>query len=159
MYDVKKLFIRNDRTRDPGGFTIIEVMMATAVMALVITTSITTMQRGFLALDTARNLTLASQVMQSEMEKTRMVPWATINAYPAGPTAVTIHPDFTSNPAIGSRFTLTREVAVVPTTTGVGMKQITFTITWKSYDARILSRSFITYYGEGGLYDYYFNSI
>ena len=47
-----------------GGFTIVEVMAAAVVMALAITTSITTLQRGFLALDSARNLTMAGQILQ-----------------------------------------------------------------------------------------------
>ena len=53
------------------GFTIVEVMMAAIVMAFAITTSITTMQRAFLAIDAARGVTYAGQIMQSELEKMR----------------------------------------------------------------------------------------
>ena len=128
-------------------------------MALAITTSITTLQRGFLSLDTARKMTIAGQIMQCEMEKIRMVPWATINAYPATLDPMPIDTTFTSNPAVGSDFTLRRDVDVITTTTGVGMKQITFTVAWKSYDGRTLSRNYTTYYGQNGLYDYYYNSL
>jgi Tfp pilus assembly protein PilV len=147
--------------RQPGrrAFTIVEVMFAAAVMALGITTSITTLQRGFLSLDTARKITIAGQILQCEMEKMRMVPWATINAYPATLDPMTIDTSFTSNPTVGSRFTLRREVDTIATTTGVGMKQITFAMSWKSYDGRTLTRKYTTYYGENGLYDYYYNSL
>ncbi len=140
--------------RGPRAFTIVEVMIAAGVMALVITSSITTMQSAFLALDSARNITSAGQIMQSELEKMRLKDWTTVSAYAAGPTAVTIDSSFTSNPAIGSRFTLTRTVADVHT----DMKSITLTIAWKSYDGRPFSRSYQTYYGRNGLYDYFYNS-
>lgn len=136
------------------GFTIVEVMVAAGVMALAITTSITTMQRAFLALDSARNITLAGQVMQSEFEKIRLKDWTTVSAYPSASTTLTIDSAFTSNPAVGNRFTLTRTVADVHT----DMKEITLTISWRGYDGRTFSRSYKTYYGKNGLYDYFFNS-
>jgi prepilin-type N-terminal cleavage/methylation domain-containing protein len=141
------------------GFTIVEVMMAAAVMALAIATSIAAMQRGFLSLDTARKLTTAGQIMQCEMEKMRMVKWSEINAYPTTLDPMPLDSIFTSDPAVASNFTLRRDIAVVPTTTGVGMKQITFTVSWKSYDGRVQSRNYTSYYGENGLYDYYYNQL
>lgn len=139
--------------------------MAVIVMAFAMTTSITTLQRGFLALDTARNITIAGQIMQSELEKMRLLPWATVDAYPASATAVPYdadHPEyfnidraFTSNTFIGNRFTLTRTVTLVKT----GLKQITMSVSWTSYDGRVLTRSYSTYYGQNGLYDYFYNSL
>jgi Tfp pilus assembly protein PilV len=137
-----------------SGFTIVEVMMAAAVMVLAITTSITTMQRALLSLDTARNLTIGGQIMQSEMEKMRLKDWTTISAYPAGPTTLTIDTVFTSNPIIGSRFRLSRAV----TTPETDMREIRLTITWRSIDGRTISRSYTTHYSRFGLYDYYYNN-
>ena len=144
--------------RPPRGpraaFTIVEVMIAAGVMALVLSSAVTTMQSAFMALDAARNVTSAGQIMQSELEKMRLKDWSVVNAYAAGPTTVTIDSSFTSNPAIGTRFALTRTVADVHT----DMKSITLTIAWKSYDGRPYSRSYQTYYGRNGLYDYFYNS-
>jgi hypothetical protein len=70
-----------------------------------------------------------------------------------------LDPIFAGNPAIASHFTLRRDAADVATSSGVGMKRITFTVSWKSYDGRTLSRNYTTYYGEHGLYDYYFNQL
>jgi hypothetical protein len=138
------------------GFTIAEVMIAAGVMALAITTSITTMQRAFLALDSARNITLAGQIMQGEFERLRLKAWTVIGAYPLLPetTTLTIDPIFTSNPAIGNRFTLIRSV----TENNSEMRKITLTISWRGYDGRPLSRFYTTYYGKNGLYDYFYNS-
>jgi hypothetical protein len=146
-----------------GGFTIVEVMMGAAVMVLAITTSITTLQSGFVALDTARNITLASQIMQSELERMRLKDWNTVNPYPAGPTTLRLVTDladltsttaFVPSAALASRFTLTRAVSDLHT----DMKKIVFTVTWTSYDARPQTRSYTAYYGKNGLYDFYYNT-
>lgn len=134
--------------------------MAATVMALGISSAILVMQRGFSSLDTARCLGYASQIMQSEMEKVRLTPWGNGTAAGNGTTGVTAIPTtaqsiaidsaFFNNNDLGSRMTLTQKATDVHT----GMILITFTITWKSYDGRTLQRTYITYYGQKGLYDY-----
>ena len=138
------------------AFTIAEVMIAAGVMALAITTSITTMQRAFLALDAARSITLAGQIMQSEFEKMRLKDWTVVGVYPLEPTKTTLTIDsiYTNNPAIKNRFTLVRSVSEIRT----DMRKITLTISWRGYDGRPLSRFYTTYYGKNGLYDYFYNS-
>ncbi len=137
-----------------SGFTILEVMMAAIVMAFAITTSITTMQRGFLTLDTARNTTIAGQIMQSEFEKMRLAPWTTVDAYASSTNPLAVDSSFTANAYIGTRFTMARTVTLIRT----GMKQITLTVTWRNYNGRSISRSYSSYYGQNGLYDYFYNS-
>jgi Tfp pilus assembly protein PilV len=141
---------RKSRREISVGFTIAEVMVAACVMALAITTSITTMQRAYLALDAARGTSYAAQMMQTEMEKIRLQNWTTVSGYSATSTPVTIDSSFTSNSYIGNRYTMTRTATPVHT----GMMQITLTISWATYDGRTLSRSYTTYYGHNGLYDY-----
>lgn len=158
-HPLRRSHARKSPLRSQKGFTLVEVAMGSIVMVLAITTAITTLQRGFLSLDTARKLTLAGQILQCEVEKMRMVPWATVNAYPTSPTALTIDTTFTSNPAVGNKFSLSRNVVTLTTGTTAGMKEITYTVNWTTVDGRTLSRSYVTYYGEKGLYDYYFNSI
>src|SRR4051812_36537937 len=65
------------------GFTILEVMSAATILVLVIATSLTVLQRGMRAVDTARNMTLASQISQSELEVMRLQNWSQISALPA----------------------------------------------------------------------------
>lgn len=60
------------------GFTLVEAMVAAIVLVLVIVPAITTLQRGFQSLDSARNPTTASQLMQSEMERLRLKNWSQI---------------------------------------------------------------------------------
>ncbi|MEO7412343.1 MAG: hypothetical protein ABIZ81_03210 [Opitutaceae bacterium] len=136
--------------------------MAAAVMALALTSSLVAMGRAFAPLDSARCISYASQIMQSEMEKMRLTSWGNgtaagngttgITSYPATPTVVNFSTSgFTSAADLGSRMSMTRTASNVHT----GMIQITLTITWTTSDRRTLSRSYITYYGEKGLYDFF----
>ena len=128
--------------------------MAVAVLALAITTAITTLQRSFLQLDTARNLEIASAIMQCEIEKERLLSWAQLNNVAYTPV---IDPTFARNPAIGSRFTLSRTLTTVASRSGQVM-QIKLTVQWRAYDGRNISRSYLTYYTQGGLYAYFYTN-
>lgn len=152
------LLIRNpatpDRTRTGGrmhaAFTILEVMVATIVLVFAITSSITVMQSGFQALDTARNLTIAGQIMENEMESLRLKNWPQIQALQdGGNNTVTLDPSFG---AVATRFTCTRTIIDLKT----AMKQITLTTTWKGVDGRAHTVSYLTRYGKNGLNDYYY---
>ncbi len=134
------------------AFTLVEVAMAVIVLALALTTSLTAMQRAFLQFDAARNLEIAANILQCEMEKQRLMNWTAINN--AGYVPV-IDASFARNPAIGGRFTLSRTVATLASRSGQ-MVQITLTVRWRGYDARTLTRSYTTYYTQGGLYEYFY---
>ena len=138
--------------RNQRGFTIVEVGVAAFVMAMAISSSIVAMQRAFVSIDTARNLTLAGQIMQSELEKIRLRDWATISSYSEEPTDISIEEEFTA--AVGSRFKLQR----VATTPESDMRMIKLTATWRSFEGREFSREYVTYYARYGIYDYFYNS-
>ena len=127
--------------------------MAVFILALALTTSLAALQRAFLQLDTARNLEIAANILQCEMEKERLFNWT--QASDAGFVPV-IDPSFARNPAIAGRFTLSRSVAVLAAHSGQEL-QITLTITWRGYDGRSLARSYTSYYTQGGLYAYLYN--
>src|SRR5512141_2337344 len=148
------------RFRSTRAFTILEVAFAAAVMALAISTSIVVMGRGFNSLDSARCISYASQIMQSEMERMRLTQWGDgttagtgptgVSAYPTTATAVTIDSSFTPAGDVGSRMTMTRTATDIHT----GMIKIQLTITWHTFDGRAMSRTYTTYYAKNGLYDF-----
>ena len=72
---VSAAYHRQPHVGRQAGFTLIEVCLATFVMIFGIATSLIVMQTGFKALDVARDSTLASQIMQSEIERIRLLPW------------------------------------------------------------------------------------
>jgi len=134
------------------GFSLVEVMIAAIVMVLAIVTSITTLQRGLRSVDTARGLTFASQVMQSELESLRLKSWAQIQALQdSGETAVEVA---TVSGAPSASFSCQRTIRDLKT----DMKEITLESTWRGSDGRTHSARFITRYGKSGLYDYFYTA-
>lgn len=157
------------RRRRHDGFTIVEVAMASFIMAFGIATSIIAMQAGYKHIDLARGTTLASQIIQSEMERLRMMSWTNISnlatatdttePFPAGSPAgvemfdgATFFSDLTN---IGGRYTITRTVTD-DSTRPTEVKNIKISVRWQSYDLRWHERSFTAIYAKNGLYDYYY---
>lgn len=141
---------------------LLETMIAAFVMVAVIATSITTLQQGLRALDTARSTTIAAQVLQSVMEDLRLQTWSQIEALAAQSDNgtdgnVTIGTSFTgSNPIAAnvlSRFTVSRTISDHPSRSG--MKQIVLVATWRGIDGRVHRVNYTSCYGQNGLYDYY----
>jgi prepilin-type N-terminal cleavage/methylation domain-containing protein len=168
---------RGRRFPSKRGFTVIEVMCAVAVMALAIGTSITTLQVGYRAIDTARNTTIASQVLQSMIEDIRLLTWAQVSnttlmpdlsgqALAAFDLDTTNHyqsksiTDFSSNAAaMLSRFRFSRTISDVAGRTDVSgastMKVIVLTATWTGIDGLRHTVEYTSYYAKDGLYAYY----
>lgn len=163
------------------AFTLVEVMVSTFVMIFAICSAIIVLQSGFKAMDTARNTTLASQIMQSEMERVRLLPWDTttpqLNAngqplrdasnniilkpaiirLPASEEIdlLTIFPAGETTNRLISRFTVTRTATDVPGQVGE-VRLITIQVTWTGLDGTPHTRISSTHYAKNGLYDYYY---
>lgn len=153
---------RPRRQRRKRGFTIAEVMMATMVMAFSIATSVTAIEQGFHALDTARNTTIAAQVLQSVMEDLRLQTWAQITTLEAATNNgqagnVTIDSSFSGYNATAasvlSHFSVTRTISDVATQTN--MKTILLQATWTGMDGRSHTLVYRSYYAKDGIYDFY----
>jgi hypothetical protein len=123
-------------------------------MVMGIATSIIAIQSGFRHLDLARGTTLASQIIQSEMERIRMMNWTAVAALPATQTfdGGTF---FSSSAAVVGRFTVTR-TRVPDTTRPTEVMNISVSVQWNTYDGRPHTRSFNSIYAKSGLYDYYY---
>ena len=128
--------------------------MASFIMAFGIATSIVAMQSGYRHIDLARGTTLASQIIQSEMERLRMMSWTMINALPATETFDGAA-FFSEHANIDGVYTITRTVADDGTRAGE-VKNINISVRWRTYDLRWHQRSFNAIYAKNGLYDYYY---
>lgn len=132
------------------GFSLVEVAMAAFVLTFALTSSIMVLRSGFRAIDTARGITLASQILQSEMESLRLKSWSDIKGLAASQTYKTTV--FTAAPSLAEKYDITRTIKDV----GTDMREITLAVTWKSSDGLSHTRTFRTVYGKNGLYDYYY---
>lgn len=128
--------------------------MAAGVVALVLVTSLSTIQAGFANLHGARSATLAGQILQCELERLRLKDWTTVSAYAASST-LALSGQFASDPSTAGKFTLTRSVDTVRT----DLRKISYSVSWRTLDGRTLSRSLMTYYGRNGMSDSYYNSL
>jgi len=149
------------------GFTLIEVLAAAFVMTVAIGSSLIVLGRGFASLDSARCVSYASQIMQSEFEKMRLTTWTDVRTnYSPGVDAdhatvadVTIDPAYFNVGDVGSRMTMKRSAYWAPGHDGVTgdheVVLVKLTIEWSTRDRRTLHRSYVTYYGMAGLYDYF----
>lgn len=159
-----------------GGFTLVEVMVAAVVMLMAIVGMMQVITYGSEMLDLARKQTLAMQIVHGQLDNLRLSDWTTISAYPAsrtvnvdasnqttnisygfvfGPVKTSNNPgdvDLTDNvltlPELATGFTCTRTVTTVRT----DLKQITFSVAWRSNTGRQYTRSGSTYFGRNGLY-------
>lgn len=144
------------------GFTVFEVLLAATMLVLVISTSLSVLQSGMRAVDTARNTTLASQICQSAIEVHRLQNWTQISALPSSAT-VSVPSVISSGTgttldttlsAFTSLFTCTRTV----TTPKTNMRVITITVSWRGNDGRAHSVSTQARYAKNGLNDYIYVS-
>jgi Tfp pilus assembly protein PilV len=133
------------------GFTLVEVMIAGLILLLGIGSAIVALQRGLQAIDTARNLSYASQLMQSEFENLRLKSWAQLQQLQD--SAGTSVPTQTV-PGINKSFTCTRTIRDLK----ADMKEIALRSSWRGYDGREHSVQFVTRYGRSGLYDYFYTA-
>jgi len=142
-----------------GGFTLLEVAMATFVLTFGLASGLIALQAGLKTLDVARGTTLASQLLQSEMENLRLQSWSDIESR-EGTSNVDLTVLLSDQPearavADGFEFVLTRTVQDVAGREG-DMMELILRATWKTMDGRTLNRSFRTIYTRNGLYDYYY---
>jgi hypothetical protein len=112
------------------------------------------MQSGFKHLDLARGTTIASQIIQSEMERIRLMSWTGVCALPTTQTFDGgVH--FSSSSDVVGKYVVTRTRtpdAARPTE----VMEIGVSVLWRTYDGRPHTRSFNAIYAKNGLYDYYY---
>jgi len=164
------------------GFTIMEVALASTVLALTLVGMIGVVESGSQMLDLSRKQTIASQILHGEIDQLRLQSWQTISGYTSAnvasttfgygaSTSLTTGNDTffaiynTMYPNAQRIFTLTRTVACIqpsanPNLNSTGIHystpplllQVTFTITWNGVTGRPYSRTATTFVGFNGIY-------
>lgn len=127
------------------AFTLVEVMVASLVLVFGIVSAISALQSGVKAMDRSRKLTLATQLLQTEMERLRLKSWTQLDAL-AGTS--TFAPDADTPGA--TAFTCTRSI----TSPKSDLREITLTAEWRGSDGRPQTARLITRYSKHGLNDY-----
>ena len=149
------------------AFSLVEVMFAASVLVLAICSSLVVLQHGMRAIDNARYTTLAGQILQSQMEKLRLLTWTQLTHPTYGPVAFpTFTPDLTSTASAqmnrfvagGQAGKCAQSIVDAPSPFNATMKEITLTATWKGIDGRMHTLSYVTYYGKNGISDFFYTT-
>jgi type II secretory pathway pseudopilin PulG len=152
-------FHRRHRSR---AFTLFEVMLAASIMLFAIATSLAALYYSFQMVDDARYTTLAGQILQSQMEKLRLLTWAQLTDPTYGPGAsgnTTFTPDNTlATPELTHFTTLTQTLSDPPAPFAGTMKDITLQATWQDSFGRQHSLTYTTRYGEDGISDFFYTT-
>lgn len=125
-------------------------MVASSVLALGVGGAFVTLQRSLTSIAQARQLDAASQLMQAELERLRLLNWNQLQALQdSGRTSIAVPPsgDF-------ARFTCERRIRDLRD----GMKEITLVAAWGGLDGRAHQASLVTRYSRSGLNDYFYTT-
>ena len=149
---------RKPRPMKAAAFTLVEVGVAAAVLALGLVGMIQIVVSGSQMLDLARKQNIAMQIIHGQMDQIRLKTWPELNLYPydrdqsvlvsAGDNAGLGFMFGSNLPAIAKGFRCTRSLSSVRT----DLLQVTFTVTWTASTGRSYSRKGTTYLGKNGLY-------
>ncbi len=124
-------------------------MAASCVLMLGLGGTVLTVKTSLETISHSRHLGVASQVMQSEIERLRLRSWTQLQAIQdSGDTAVALN----ELPA-GSTLSCTRRIVDLRD----GLKEITIETRWGG-DRRSHSARLVTRYARSGLNDYFYTS-
>ena len=168
--------IRSTRALSNGGYTIVEVLMATAILGIGFIGLIQGMTIGSEELDTSRKQQVATQIVSAEIERLRGGSWTTVANLPAT-ASITINnsgvisgdqssfalSNYTAssaddNVALSSlakgftcSFVETRLRPALATAATATFVKVVYTISWTSNTGRVYSRNTEVYVGKNGL--------
>ena len=129
-----------------AAFTIVEVMIAMVIFAIVIASGFACLKSGLSLMENARHNTRSSQIMQSEIERIRSLPWDEVIAL-SDDDDVELGSTFIG--ALYNSYTMER------TLSGFGdVRVVTLVVSWTDNGGRTKTRTYMSQYTRGGLYDY-----
>jgi len=146
-------FLNHPRSAPSGrdGFTLVEIMIAIVLGAMILAGGFMALRTGFTILEQARDNTRVTQILQSEMERLRSMRFEDIGALPAK-AQFTPQGGFTN--AFADRYTLTR---VIEEGMSSSQYRVTITAQWEVHGVT-KTQQFSSLFTEDGLYDYYYRT-
>lgn len=144
--------ISRHRSTNNRGFSLVEVMIAGGLMAIVIAGTLGLLRQGLYYVELARDQTRIAQVLQSEIEDLRTLNWADLTSYGEDETFI---PQGTFVEIYGDRYTCRRII----TTTATDQRQVQVTATWTDSHSKTRTMSYFTRFTKEGLNDYYYRAL
>jgi type II secretory pathway pseudopilin PulG len=143
--------------RGTSGHTLIEVMVAAAVLAFMVVSLYAGFSSGFAVLRVARENLRATQILEERMEVLRLIKWDDVapGFIPQNFTAPFVATDATNSVAAGFAYTGTVSIATAPLSESYAehLKLIRIDLTWISGNIQ-RSRQMTSYVSKYGLQNY-----
>jgi prepilin-type N-terminal cleavage/methylation domain-containing protein len=134
--------------KSKNGFTLMEVMIATAILGVVLASVIALGAQSFRYVSDIRRAARASQVLQQKLEDIRLLSWSQMQALPSTFT----DPNDAAGIYSGSISQSPYDSYGGATT----LMTVTLTVTWTNQTGALLSKSLSTLVSNNGLNKYIF---
>lgn len=136
-----------------GGFTLVEVIVSMALMAMVFTAAFGTYFLGMRMVEDAREELRASQIIQSELEAMRTLTWDDLENMGTGWSIIDPQGNFVQQ--FAQNYLAYRWVYDIP---GAQQKRIAIWVRWTNSRGQYSYQMFSTVFTQNGLNDYYYSS-
>lgn len=141
------------RTVNPrGAFTLVEVMVAMTIFAMVIAGGIAGVRKGLELVDNSRHFTRISQILQSELESLRTLSWDDLEDLPATET-ITIDSEFDASAF--EVYDVERRIVDESS----GKKRIEVEASYTNRAGREVDLLYVSFFTKGGVNDYFYRTL
>lgn len=134
------------------GFSLVEVIVAAGIFAMVITGGIAGVRMGFQIVENSRHYTRISQILQSEVENMRALSWKTIKELDSS-SEMQIDPKFSTSAY--EAYTVHRNMFADSST----LRRVEMIVEYTNRSGRLVKLKYMTFFTEGGVNDYYYRTI
>jgi len=142
------------RGKSSSGFTLVEVIVSMALMAIVVTSAFGSYFLGMRMIDDAREELRASQIIQTELEALRGLNWAELDSLP---DVAPITPKGTLIQQFSSDYLAYRQVETVDADNT--QKRVIVYVWWKNSKGIYTYQISNTIFTRNGLNDYYYRRV
>lgn len=140
------------RNKTVKGFSLVEVIVAAGIFAMVIAGGIAGVRMGFQIVDNSRHYTRISQILQSEVESLRALSWAELQQLPAD-EKIEIDPKFST--AAYEAYSVQRKIVAESST----LSRIEVMVDYTTRNGKPVALKYLTFFTKGGVNDYYYRTI
>lgn len=142
----------NSYPRNKDGFTLVEVLVSMALMAMVFTAAFGTYFLGMRMVEDAREELRASQIIQSELEAMRTLTWDDLEEMGNGWSTFSPQGNFVQQ--FANDYLAYKWVYDITT----DQKRIAIWVRWTNSRGEYTYQMFSTIFTQNGLNDYYYTS-
>lgn len=142
----------NNNTASKKGYSLVEVIVAAGIFAMVIAGGIAGVRMGFQIVENSRHYTRISQILQSEVESLRVLSWKELKEL-APTVEVKIDPKFSTSAY--DAYTVRREIY----SESSSLRRIEMIVEYENRTGKAITLKYMTFFTQGGVNDYYYRTI